>query len=66
MSGFPVAPKHPERVCWGCDKFCPANDLRCFGKERAPHPIEEYGPDWNAGADDLATEVQDASEITRF
>ena len=61
MSGFPTAPKDPERVCWGCDKYCAANDLRC-GKERAPDPIEDYGEGWIAEPED----DQDAIEITRF
>ncbi|WP_374351100.1 DUF3079 domain-containing protein, partial [Limnohabitans sp.] len=21
---FPKAPAHPERICWGCDLYCPA------------------------------------------
>ena len=24
-----VLPAHPERICWGCDKYCPADDLAC-------------------------------------
>ncbi len=40
-------PKHPERICWGCDKYCPANDLRCGnGTIRTQHPIELFGEDW--------------------
>src|SRR5215471_3792741 len=40
-------PKHPERVCWGCDKYCSADDLRCGnGTVRTPHPIELFGEDW--------------------
>lgn len=35
-------PKHPERICWGCDKYCRANDL-CCREERVPHPIEPFG-----------------------
>ncbi|MBS0174921.1 MAG: DUF3079 domain-containing protein, partial [Nitrospira sp.] len=19
---FPLHPKNPERICWGCDKYC--------------------------------------------
>ncbi|MDU8023859.1 MAG: DUF3079 domain-containing protein, partial [Neisseria sp.] len=19
---FPIFPKNPERICWGCDKYC--------------------------------------------
>ncbi|HEX6804693.1 MAG TPA: DUF3079 domain-containing protein [Terriglobales bacterium] len=44
----PLHPKHPERICWGCDKFCPADDMRCGnGTIRAPHPVELFGDDWN-------------------
>jgi hypothetical protein len=53
---LPLAPAHPERTCWGCDKYCPGEDLRCGnGTIRAPHPIELLGPDW-AGAVDGRTE----------
>lgn len=44
---FPLRPPHPERVCWGCEKFCPANDLACGnGSERTQHPCELFGDDW--------------------
>ncbi len=44
---FPIHPKHPERICWGCDKYCSADDLRCGnGSIRAPHPVELFGDDW--------------------
>ena len=47
INTFPLHPKHPERVCWGCEKLCPATDLRCGnGSERAPHPVELFGEDW--------------------
>ena len=26
---FPIHPPHPERLCWGCDLYCPATDMRC-------------------------------------
>ena len=40
-------PAHPERICWGCDKYCPADDLACGnGTIRAPHPCELFGDDW--------------------
>lgn len=43
----PLKPVHPERVCWGCEKLCPANDLTCGnGSVRTPHPIELFGDDW--------------------
>jgi hypothetical protein len=47
MAKVPLHPKHPERICWGCDKFCTVDDLRCGnGTIRAPHPIELFGEDW--------------------
>lgn len=40
-------PKSPERICWGCDKYCAADDLRCGnGTIRTPHPVELFGEDW--------------------
>lgn len=43
----PHHPKHPERVCWGCDRYCPADDLACGnGTVRTPHPVELFGDDW--------------------
>lgn len=44
---FPLHPKHPERICWGCDKYCPADDLQCDnGSGRTEHPVEVLGEDW--------------------
>jgi hypothetical protein len=40
-------PAHPERICWGCPKYCPAAELACGnGTIRTPHPIELFGDDW--------------------
>lgn len=47
QKNFPIHPKHPERICWGCDKYCPANALACGnGAERTQHPAELFGDDW--------------------
>lgn len=47
MAKIPLHPKHPERVCWGCDLYCPADDLRCGnGTIRTQHPVELFGADW--------------------
>lgn len=47
MAKIPLAPPHPERTCWGCDKYCPADDLRCGnGTVRTMHPLELFGEDW--------------------
>lgn len=44
---FPLHPAHPERICWGCDKYCPAESLACGNDtERTQHPVELFGQDW--------------------
>jgi hypothetical protein len=47
MAKIPLHPMHPERVCWGCDKYCPADSLLCGnGTVRTQHPVELFGEDW--------------------
>ncbi|CAK17852.1 DUF3079 domain-containing protein [Pseudomonas entomophila] len=59
---FPVNPSHPERICWGCDLYCPAKALACGnGAERTMHPAELFGEDWNLQADLLASPLHDTS-----
>ncbi len=49
---FPLHPKHPERICWGCDKYCPADSLLCGnGSGRTEHPMEIMGEDWYTWGD---------------
>ncbi|MCG6504153.1 DUF3079 domain-containing protein [Kingella pumchi] len=49
---FPIHPKNPERICWGCEKYCTAADLQCGnGCERIQHPIETDGPEWYKNGD---------------
>ncbi|HET9010563.1 MAG TPA: DUF3079 domain-containing protein, partial [Gemmatimonadaceae bacterium] len=44
---FPIHPAHPERLCWGCDRYCPTDSLACGnGSERTQHPVELFGDDW--------------------
>ncbi|MDE2048351.1 MAG: DUF3079 domain-containing protein [Betaproteobacteria bacterium] len=44
---FPIHPPHPERTCWGCDRYCAADALICGnGSERTQHPAELFGSDW--------------------
>jgi len=44
---FPLHPKHPERICWGCDRYCPTDALACGnGSDRTMHPAELLGDDW--------------------
>jgi hypothetical protein len=46
---FPTNPRHPERICWGCDLYCPAKALACGnGADRTMHPMELFGEDWNS------------------
>ena len=45
-----LRPRHPERVCWGCDKFCPANDMACGNRTiRTLHSWELLGDAWLEG-----------------
>jgi hypothetical protein len=54
---FPVLPKHPERICWGCDKYCSVDELRCGnGSDRTQHPIELFGEGWAELEHDAAPE----------
>lgn len=47
---FPVNPPHPERNCWGCDRYCKASNMLCGnGSDRTQHPIESWGPGWEEG-----------------
>ena len=44
---FPIKPAHPERICWGCNRYCAANDMMCGnGSDRTQHPREISGDDW--------------------
>jgi hypothetical protein len=44
---FPIHPAHPERLCWGCDRYCAADAMICGnGSVRTPHPAELFGDDW--------------------
>ncbi|MEH0167017.1 DUF3079 domain-containing protein [Paucibacter sp. JuS9] len=47
---FPLHPQHPERICWGCDTYCPVDAMRCgSGSIASPHPAELFGEDWGLG-----------------
>ena len=48
---FPDRPAHPERTCWGCDRYCAARAMLCGnGSVRTPHPSELFGEDWASWA----------------
>lgn len=54
---FPEHPANPERVCWGCDKYCAADAMMCGnGSERTQHPAELFGEDWLKTGKDYAPE----------
>ena len=66
MSAAPRHPKHPERVCWGCDRYCPADDLACGnGSVRTPHPVELFGEDWDEWAAERPAEPHADSDDSR-
>lgn len=49
---FLLHPKHPERICWGCDRYWPAGSLACgSGTDRTMHPAEAFGEDWYTRGD---------------
>jgi hypothetical protein len=61
---FPIHPSHPERICWGCDKYCSVGNLKCGnGSERTQHPVELFGDDWfEVGSEQTAS--SDTSEVS--
>ncbi|RFO98820.1 DUF3079 domain-containing protein [Rhodoferax lacus] len=56
---FPIHPANPERLCWGCDKYCSADDMMCGnGSDRTQHPVELFGKDWmDWGSDFVAPDA---------
>jgi len=60
---FPILPAHPERICWGCDKYCAADDMRCGnGSERTQHPSELFGDDWEAMEEKVSNPVNESAK----
>ena len=59
----PIKPANPERICWGCDRYCPSDALQCGnGTLATPHPSELFGDDWmDWGLDARAAAVPDAA-----
>jgi len=63
---FPLHPANPERICWGCDKYCPADSLICGnGSDRTPHPFELFGEDWHDWGSDYAPEQPDGANSAK-
>ena len=62
MAKIPLHPKNPDRICWGCDKFCPAESLACGnGTIRTQHPSELFGEDWLDWAEQRGASTQERS-----
>lgn len=57
---FPIKPANPERICWGCDRYCPADSLQCGnGTLATPHPSELFGDDWQSWGLDARSPAED-------
>jgi hypothetical protein len=63
---FPIHPAHPERICWGCDKYCSVDSMGCGnGSDRTQHPVELFGSDWLEFGNETADPSQDSdSQVT--
>jgi len=65
MANLPLDPRHPERICWGCDRYCPDTDLACGnGTVRTQHPVELFGDDWLEWAAQRTSPASDSDERT--
>lgn len=52
---FPDAPANPHKICWGCDRYCAADNMACGnGSDRTQHPIELFGPEWRSWGEDYS------------
>jgi len=63
---FPTRPANPERLCWGCGKYCAADNMLCGnGSDRTQHPYELWGEDWQSwGSDFKEKDVDEAGKLT--
>jgi hypothetical protein len=62
MKKFPNNPANPHRLCWGCDKYCPADSMQCGnGSDRTQHPAELFGEDWRTMGSDYEPDEHAAS-----
>jgi hypothetical protein len=63
---FPIHPAHPERTCWGCDRYCAADQMICGnGTERTQHPIETFGEGWEREGLDPVRPVAGTNQESR-
>ena len=59
---FPQHPANPERLCWGCDKYCAADAMMCGnGSDRTQHPFELFGEDWRDWGSDYVEKTPPAT-----
>ncbi|MDH0335256.1 MULTISPECIES: DUF3079 domain-containing protein [Pseudomonadaceae] len=67
---FPLHPSHPERICWGCDRYCPTHSLACGnGADRTMHPAEMLGDDWYLHGDwgiEVPEPVEEGADVVRW
>ena len=40
---FPILPAHPQRICGGCDKYCPADAEGPVGNSDRPTRLNARG-----------------------
>jgi hypothetical protein len=67
MAKFPLHPRNPERICRGCEKFCPEDDMYCGnGTIRAPHPCELMGDDWYEWLEEHERPQVDEAELIQL
>ena len=60
---FPASPANPERLCWGCDRYCAADKMICGnGSDRTQHPVELFGADWMSWGHDFQGPEPQADE----
>lgn len=59
---FPIKPANPDRICWGCDRYCAADALQCGnGSVATLHPSELFGEDWLSWGLDARADEADAA-----
>ena len=62
---FPLNPAKPHLICWGCDRYCPADSMACGnGSVRAQHPAKLFGEDWHEWGMDATSGVGDQVSST--
>jgi hypothetical protein len=60
---FPDDPPNPERICWGCDKYCRSDSLACGnGSDRTQHPVELFGKGWRSWGLDAPPDPEEEEE----